>query len=482
MTALWQRYVFSVNVGIVGHLEPSRSGRHGINGNEPPCTGTLQNPRPSATSGPRSPAGKAQESGDGNARDRAAGPGVYEALELMQGTQHPHITRSVRLPDELRVSRNQRAPELGPRILFFSGGSALRPLCRVLKQFTHNSVHLITPFDSGGSSAHLRRAFGMPALGDLRNRIVALADESIGGNPQIYRLFSHRLSSSAPRRQLRAELDALVSGEHALVVDIALPMRRIVQTHLQFFVERMPSDFDARGANIGNLLLAGGFLSRSRDLGSVLFRFSKLLEVRGAVQPIVDADLHLCADLEDGTRVLGQHRLTGKEVEPIRTAVRRLCLVQGLDAPTPADATIGEEVRQSIQGADLICFPMGSFYSSIVANLLPLGVGRAIAAAGCPRVYIPNTGHDPEQHGMTVASCAEALLRYARADAGSDLPLSQVINLVILDRNSENYAIGVELERLKAMGLQVITLELVTEASHPQIDPQRLTEALLALT
>jgi CofD-related protein of GAK system len=390
------------------------------------------------------------------------------------------ITRSVRVPDELRVLRSSRAPEFGPRILFFSGGTALRPLCRVLKQYTHNSVHLITAFDSGGSSAQLRDAFAMPAIGDLRNRIVALADESVRGNPQIYRLFCYRLPP-ATTGALRSELEALVAGEHPLVADIVEPMRRIVQTHLSFFVERMPSDFDLRGANIGNLLLAGGFLSHSRDLESVLFLFSKLLEVRGVVRPIVDGDLHLCADLADDSRVVGQHRLTGKEVEPIRCAVRRLSLVQSLKDPTPASVSIGAKVQQHIEEADLICYPMGSFYSSVLANLLPRGVGRAITLAGCPRVYIPNTGDDPEQRGMSVADSVEALLRQVRADAGDDVPLSRVVNLVLLDRAPRHYVMHVDRARLERMGVQVVELELVTESSQPYIHPQRLTETLLSL-
>jgi CofD-related protein of GAK system len=391
-----------------------------------------------------------------------------------------HITRSVRVPDELRVLRSSRAPEFGPRILFFSGGTALRPLCRVLKQYTHNSVHLITAFDSGGSSAQLRHAFAMPAIGDLRNRIVALADESVRGNPQIYRLFCYRLPP-ATQLALRSELDALVSGEHPLVVDIVEPMRRIVQTHLHFFVERMPSDFDLRGANIGNLLLAGGFLSHSRDLESVLFLFSKLLEVRGVVRPIVDGDLHLCADLADDSRVVGQHRLTGKGLEPIHSAVRRLSLVRSLTDPVPASISIGEKVQQNIEEADLICYPMGSFYSSVLANLLPRGVGRAIALAGCPRVYIPNTGSDPEQRGMSVADSVEALLRHVRADAGDDVPLARVVNLVLLDRDPRHYTLHVDRDRLERMGLQVVELELVTESTRPFVHPQRLTETLLSL-
>ena len=42
-------------------------------------------------------------------------------------------------------------PALGPRLVFFTGGTALRGLSRSLTRYTHNSVHLVTPFDSGGS-------------------------------------------------------------------------------------------------------------------------------------------------------------------------------------------------------------------------------------------------------------------------------------------------------------------------------------------
>jgi len=392
------------------------------------------------------------------------------------------IGRLPNFPDELRVSRSLRAPELGPRILFLSGGTALRSLCRVLKQYTHNSVHLITAFDSGGSSAQLRRAFAMPAIGDLRNRIVALADESVRGNPQIYRLFSHRLPMDASDSELASSLGHLVSGRAELVHAIPEPMRRIVQTHLRLFAEHMPGHFDLRGANLGNLLLAGGFLSQSRDLESVLFLFSKLLEVRGTVRPIVDDDLHLCAELADGTRVVGQHLLTGKAAAPIRSAVRELYLVDALEAPQRASALIGDKVRASIETADLICYPMGSFYSSIVANLLPRGVGRAIVSASGPRVYIPNTGHDPEQHGMSVADSLEALVRYVRADAGYDVPLGRIVNLVLLDRDPRHYGMRVDIERLERLGAQVACLELVTEGSAPHAHPLRLTEALLSLT
>jgi CofD-related protein of GAK system len=393
----------------------------------------------------------------------------------------PQVSRSVRIPDELRVMRCSRAPELGPRILFFSGGTALRPLSRALKLLTHNSIHVITPFDSGGSSAPLRSAFGMPALGDLRNRLLALADETVRGNPQVHRLFGYRLPGHEPA-PLRAELDALASGAHPLVYDIAEPMRRIVQSHLVYLQQQLPPGFDLRGANVGNLLLAAGFLRGGRDLQSVLLFFSRLLEVRGLVEPVVDVDLHLGAELVDGSVVLGQHRLTGKASAPIGSPVQRLFLVESLDDPRPASAHIGEQARTDIETADLICYPMGSFYSSVVANLLPAGVGKAIARAGCPRVYVPNTGGDPEQLGMSLASSVEALIAYARRDAGVDLPASRVVNFVLLDRERENYALPLDVDRLTQLGVQVLPLELVTESSRPHIHPQRLAEALLSLS
>ena len=366
--------------------------------------------------------------------------------------------------------------------MFFSGGTALRALSRVLKQFTHNSVHVITAFDSGGSSAQLRKAFGMPALGDLRNRIMALADENVSDSAQIYRLFSYRLPSAAASGALRGELAALASGQHVLAGELTEPMRRIIRAHLAFFVEAMPSGFDLRGANIGNLLLAAGYLLQRRDLDSTLQLFSRLLEVRGLVCPVFDGDLHLCAELDDATLVIGQHRLTGKEVAPIQAPVRSLRLVRGLDDPAPAAAGIRDELRRNIEGADLICYPMGSFYSSVVANLLPAGVGSAIAAARCPKVYVPNTGQDPEQRGMSVATSVSTLHEHARADAGHEVPLSRVVDVVLVDRDASHYAMPVDIARLDRLGVRVVAWPLVDDASRPYLHPQRLAEALLSLS
>ena len=123
-------------------------------------------------------------------------------------------------------------PDEGSRILFFSGGTALAPVAAELSRHTRNAVHVITTFDSGGSSAELRRAFDMPAVGDIRARIMALADRSLEGNPETVELLGYRLPKDAGPEALHRELASLASGAHPLVAAIPEPMNEVVTQHL----------------------------------------------------------------------------------------------------------------------------------------------------------------------------------------------------------------------------------------------------------
>lgn len=391
------------------------------------------------------------------------------------------VSRTARVPDPFRLERYERAPELGPRILFFSGGSALRNTSRVLTEYTHNSIHLITPFDSGGSSAKLRDAFPMIAVGDLRNRLMALADTKLQGHPAVYRLFAHRFDPAADNMDLRRLLVSMARGEHELLDEIPRPLRRLICSHLGFFLHQMPADFDLRGASIGNLILSGGYVNNAGDIDAVIFLFSKLVDAKGVVRPVVDANLHLVAELADGTTILGQHRMTGKEDEPPESPIVELHLSRSLDSDEPAEVTVDERTLDLIGRAELITFPIGSFYTSVIACLLPGGVGSAVARARCPKVYVPNSGADPESIGKSVASAVEALIEQLRADAGPDVPVDQLLNVVVVDSEGACYEGGLDIAAVEALGVQVLDVSLVTEDSAPLLDPTRLVQALLSL-
>ncbi len=387
----------------------------------------------------------------------------------------------VGLPDPSRVELFRRTPELGPKILFFSGGTALRHLSETLIEYTYNSIHLITPFDSGGSSAVLRRAFAMPAVGDIRNRIMALADRSITGNPAVFDLFAYRLPKDAGPDELAARLARIVAGEDMLVRNIPDPMRKIIRAHLRFFEERRPDSFDLRGASIGNCILTGGYFNYDRMLDPVIYLFMKLVEARGVVRPIVNDDLHLACELANGRVLVGQHLMTGKEAAPLDSPIQRLWLAGSLSDPAPVATHIREKTERLITGADVICYPYGSFYSSLLANLLPRGVGDAVATAECPKIYIPNLGHDPEQYGMTVADQTAVLCRMLEEGCSVACPRHRLLRFVAVDSRNGLYEGGLDMEALRGLDVEVLDVPLARPDNPGQADSRRVIELLLSL-
>jgi len=391
------------------------------------------------------------------------------------------ITRTATLPDPERVALFRRTPALGPRLLFFSGGSALRELAEVLVEYTCNSIHCITPFDSGGSSAVLRRAFAMPAVGDIRNRIMALADRSVTGSPAVFALFAHRFPKDADQEDLVRQLNRMTQGKDPLVRRVPDPLRKIIRAHLRFFEDRRPPGCDLRGASIGNCILTGGYLNYNRRLDPVIYLFMKLVEARGVVRPIVNADLHLACALDDGRILVGQHRMTGKEEAPLTSPIRRLWLAPRLDDPRPATVRIREKTARLIESADVICYPYGSFFSSLLANLLPQGVGAAVAATSCPKIYIPNLGHDPEQLGLTAADQADMLLDTLRAGAGPDCPQERLLRFVLVDSRHGRYANPLDLDRIRRRGLEVVDAPFARADDPTTADPHKVAALLLSL-
>ncbi|MTI16319.1 GAK system CofD-like protein [Rhodobacteraceae bacterium RKSG542] len=388
------------------------------------------------------------------------------------------VSRRVIIPDPVRIDRFKRLPELGPKLLFFSGGTALNPLARTLKSYTHNSHHLITPFDSGGSSAALRQAFDMPAIGDLRSRLIALADETVSGHPEVARLFKYRLSKTGTPKELHRRLMRIVEAKDKLLADVHNPMRGLIQTQLEFFIEAMPEDFNLAGASIGNLILAGGYLNNHRHLDPIIFLFSKLVNTLGHVTAITDSNLHLAARLENGSVVAGQHNMTGKETPSVVHPISDVFTIRSLEDPTPAKPSIHPRMGRIIADADLICYPPGSFYSSLMANLLVEGVGRAAASNPNPKVYIPNLGKDPEQLGMSPRLALEKIIAQLEADIDAPVAASDLINFVVIDKSMAD---SFDANTFKQRGIHIIIDDLVTKTSFPYYDPEKLVRILLSL-
>jgi CofD-related protein of GAK system len=397
------------------------------------------------------------------------------------GGQRVIVPHTAIVPDEAKLARYLKTPELGPRLLFFSGGSALKRVSKNLIDYTHNSIHIITPFDDGGSSAVIRDAFAMLSIGDLRNRLMALADQTVKGNPEIYRLFSYRLPQEGQPEALKYKLGHIAAGWDSLIDKVSAPMKEIICNHLQSFLEFMPEEFDLRGANIGNLVLTAGYLNNRRNIGAVLFLFSRLVESRGIVKPVLAQDLHLAAELSNGMIIAGQHLITkGEQIHQVGVPIRKLFITSSRESPAAIQPAADSDVIALIGKAELICFPVGSFYTSVMANLLPVGVGKAVAGNICPKVFVPNTLFDSEQFGMSLGEAVETIIGYLAADAPGRGP-TDFLNLLIID-SQIRYPFDLEMDRIRALGIDILDVRLATPESYPYVDPRCLCDVLLSLT
>src|SRR5580658_2502282 len=84
------------------------------------------------------------------------------------------------------------------RIVGIGGGTGLPVVLRGLAAKTHVDLSaIVTVADNGGSSGRLRESFGGPAVGDLRNCLVALS----GQRSTLGDLFLHCFSTRETARE-----------------------------------------------------------------------------------------------------------------------------------------------------------------------------------------------------------------------------------------------------------------------------------------
>jgi CofD-related protein of GAK system len=363
-------------------------------------------------------------------------------------------------------------PEFGPRLTFFTGGSAMKQTSRALKQWTHRSQHIVSPFDSGGSSAQLRKAFNMPAIGDLRSRLLALADESYEGQPDAYQLLNYRLPKQAKATQLQQELDAMIAGQHPLVRALPPHWQTPICHDLFVFNRQKPTTFDLQGASIGNLVLAGSYLEHKGSIGEVLTHFKSMVHLLGDVELSSHEVMDLVARLEDGSEVVGQHRITGKEHAPLSQKIERIYLAK---AGALSHCSASSEALEAIRNSELICYAPGSFYSSLIASLLPEGIADEIAQVNCPKVYVPSLGYDPEAPKLSVYDRVIVLMGYL-----SPSPSSSHLNGIVFDPQLTQFS-PEQKAHLQRLGIRLIEKDLITAPRVQSYDPIKLAKALVEM-
>jgi uncharacterized cofD-like protein len=250
----------------------------------------------------------------------------------------------------------------GPAVVALGGGHGLSVVLRAARQYAGTITGIVSVADDGGSSGRLRRDFGVPAPGDLRRCLVALA-----GSDTVWRdAFEHRFGGG--------EL-----GGHAL----------------------------------GNLVIVG-LTETLGDFTAALDEAGRLLDAVGRVLPATTDPVVMKADIE-GEAVEGQ-----VAVQNSAGRKRRVEIVPS-DAAAPPDA-----VAAIVAADQVILAPGSLYTSLLpvlcVRDLraaIADASGRVVQIANL-RPQLPETaGLDATDHLRAVREHGSRVDRFLYEAAGS---------------------------------------------------------------
>jgi len=146
----------------------------------------------------------------------------------------------------------------------------------------------------------------------------------------------------------------------------------------------------------------------------------------------------------------------------------------------PIDLYLDDRNAQEIRAAELLCFAPGSFYSSLLATLIPLGVGDAVAASKGKKVFIPNLGKDPEQLGMNFEALVLTLIKALRRDDIA-VKVASLIDYIVVDSSRGCYPSAIPAAELAKLGIELVDVALISDDSAPYYNPQKLVQVLQSL-
>lgn len=313
------------------------------------------------------------------------------------------------------------------RIVAIGGGTGMPQLLRGLRAYTDHITAIVTVADDGGSSGRLRTQMGVLPPGDFRNNIAALSD----AEELMTRLFQYRF----PNQDLNGRSTELA------------------------------------GHSFGNLFIATmAAITGSFEKG--LAECARVLAVRGRVLPSTLENLTLCAEIairddqgnEQWRVVEGESNLpnTGGQIQRVFLK--------------PDQPRAYPDVIRSILQADLILAGPGSFFTSVMPNLLVPAIRDAICATTVPRIYLCNVATQPgETDGYTVADHMEKLREHAGA------AFTTVLANQNYDPNVPPYTIGdwVTLPATPPTTYQLFTDDLVDNARPWHHSPTKLAAAVM---
>ena len=221
------------------------------------------------------------------------------------------------------------------------------------------------------------------------------------------------------------------------------------------------SDLDKHA--MGNLLLTAMY-NITGSLTKSLESLSKIFNIKGKVLPITEDKAILVAHTTDGKTIEGESKITkaGKHIKKIEYKNR---------------VRVTPEVLEAVHDADLIIVGIGSLYTSIIPNLLPREMKKALMNSSAKKMYICNImSEHGETDGYSVSDCVKQINKYVGKNF-IDIVLANKKKvpdeILELYKNEKASQIMLDKEELKKMGVELISADLLSiknnQARHDNV-------------
>lgn len=295
------------------------------------------------------------------------------------------------------------------------GGAGATYMAEAMLPYADRITEICAVTDSGRSTREIRQTLHTPAPGDVGNALFYLSERS---HPD-----SH-IQELARRMQLRA----------------------IVEGHP---ISGMPPR---------NLLIGVSCRHDKGKIGPIIEVLNEVFLPRGVrVYPVADADIHLGANLEDGSERLGELEVRG---------VNKPRIVRVYHEPK---AELYPASQDAVINCDLLTVGPGSLFVSVLANLLVGGMKEAWQESRAVRGYIANT---TTQRGQTDGFTLFDHVRWVYEALGGALdfvllnsrePSEEVLQRIVNDGVEYLRATEEQVEAIEGLGLKVFLAPIIED-------------------
>ena len=307
-------------------------------------------------------------------------------------------------------------------IVVVGGGTGVAAILRGIKNIEgFNISAIITVADDGGSTGRLKARYNIPAVGDIRNVLTALAESE------------------------------------SLITDLM---------DYRFYGDSSVSD-DIAGHSLGNLILAA-LTQSSGSIIDAITQIGSVLRIKGEIIPSTTEVVELFAEMEDGTIVKGE-----SNIPKFKNKIKRVFY--------NSDVVATKEAVSAIEKADFILLGIGSLYTSLIPNLIIKGISEAINNNKRARlVYLSNIMSEPgETDGYDVKDHIDAIEKHLQGKVGAIIYPNNKFPKSVIDNYAKEGSKVVALNKEERINCRIFEVDLISFKNNQARHDSKKIEALL---